>query len=221
MATAAQKLEVFLEELDAYIAAGGDAAVPQVAVGRIGEDGKPYPLGRRAQYLRDRHAKRALPPEHVTLLEQRQGWAWDLADARWHQQLQAVQAHLSEHGSYEGLPRSVSMWLTRAKQALSAGDLDGHKAELVRALPHRGGVERFCSAAFSWLAAHPRTTLADVPAGTVMQFEGRPYNLAKSIWYYQRRGAGLEGTRPLSAEDRKALECLPGWDWGTPAQRAS
>lgn len=218
--TAAQKkLEEFLEEFDLYVAAGGDPAVPQQALGRpyVDKTGqtKEYPLGRRAQYMRARHAQNALPAEHVQMLEEKDGWVWDLADARWHQQYREVLDHLEEHGGYEGIDPAAGMWLTRARQALNAGKLPADKGALIRALPQRAGVDRFCSAALTWLAAHPRSTLRDVPAGTVVDLDGKPYNLAKTIWYYQRRGAGLEGTHPLSDEDRQALQALPGWQWTT------
>ncbi len=210
MVTADEKLAVFLDELDHWITSGGDPAVPPGAVGRT-IAGAAYPLGRRAQYLRSR--RHTLPDRHVAELERRPGWIWDLSSHRWLQRYQEVTKHLERVGGYQGLPKPASMWVTRAQEDLRAGRLSPEQEQLTRALPRRGGVERFLAAAYTWLAQHPDETTAQITAGTTVVVNEHLYHLGRAIAYYRRRAAGQEGTHPLGPRERALIERLPGWTW--------
>lgn len=212
MATGEEKLAAFLEELDRWISDGGDPAVPRKALGRP-VDGTPYPLGRRAQYLRSRYRNGILPFSHAAELERRQGWAWDLRAHRWMQRYHRLVEHLERVGSYQGLSRAESVWATRAWDDLRAGQLSPSQVELVQRLPRRGGVELFVAAANSWLTQHPESTLAEISAGVAIEVDGRRYQLGRAIAYYRRRAAGAEGTHPLGEVDRALIEQIPGWVW--------
>lgn len=215
MSTAAEKRQIFLEQLDAYLAAGGDGAVPQLAMG-IPIDGKPYPLGRRAEYMRTCYRKGQLPLDFVQALQDRPGWVWDVATARWHQRYQDLQAHLAAHdGAYTSLDPALNVWLNNQRKLAAAGKLTQDQAAKIRALPPRGGLPTFLGAAYAWLAKHPSATMADVTSETTVGSEHhQAYPLGRRTAYYQRRAAGTEGTHPLSPADRELLERLPGWSWG-------
>lgn len=215
MATAAEKRQLFLEQLDAHLAAGGDGAVPQLAMGTP-IDGHPYPLGRRAEYLRTCHRKGQLPPDFVHALQERPGWVWDVNGARWQQRYHDLQAHLAEHdGSYTALDPALNVWLNNQRKLLTAGKLGEDEAAKIRALPPRGGLSTFLGAAYAWLAQHPSSTLADVTFETTVHADHhQAYPLGRRAAYYRRRGAGTEGKHPLSPADRELLERLPGWSWG-------
>ncbi|TFF04399.1 helicase associated domain-containing protein [Cellulosimicrobium funkei] len=208
--------DLFLRELDWWVAEHGNARVPQHATSRP-VDGKPYPLGRHVSKLRVRKAMDGLDPELAAQLESRTGWAWDAASAQWQEKAAQLRAYFDEHGSLDGLTanqRAVGAWLVR--QRARVDELTDAQQQALRAIPgaledRKSMVDPFVDRVHTWLAAHPGATAADIAVKTTLTLaDGTEVALGKQASNYRTRYAAGK----LDDASARKIESLPGWTWG-------
>lgn len=221
-----------LAELDWWVARHSSADVPQMAHSRT-VAGTSYWLGKRVSEARVAHGRGTLAPALARQLEQRPGWSWRVREDRWDQQWEtkaaALAEHVTTHGSLDGLEQATYQWLIRQRAALAKMPED--RKRRLKAIPgaldsRDTRVRDFVAAARAWLDQGPSgadamgRTMADLRyVDTVTLDTGTTVPLGKRATYYRRRHAGLEGTHPLTAEEKAQIEELPAWTWQLQARR--
>lgn len=208
----------FLAELDSWIAEHGDAVVPQAA--ESAAQGEPYALGARVKAYRAARRRGTLPAERVKAMESRPGWTWDGYTARaskaWEQHLNAVQQHVTAHGSIDGLEAAdppTARWLRQQRTATLTPAQQRALQRIPGALQDRKGrFGEFLTALRGWVAAEPSRDAGALRFTSVYRVGRSEYPLGKRAAYWRARYA--QGR--MSDAEVSALAAIPGWVWEPP-----
>jgi superfamily II DNA or RNA helicase len=208
-----ERWEAGLEHLRAFAAECGHA---DVGGSYVSPDG--YDLGRWVSF--QRQWRRRLTGDRVRALEEVPGWEWTRSGAHRERMLAEVARYYAAHGpgpvprDYRpghdpGLP--VGPWVERMVGDHAAGRMAPELAVRLEAIPgfawgHKeagfGDVMRRLA---EYAAAHG---VVNPPAGFVT---GDGYQLGEQVRYLRKRYRAGQ----LPAGRVRALEGLPGWQWGT------
>ncbi|MEU7156085.1 Helicase associated domain protein [Streptomyces chrestomyceticus] len=198
-------------ELEAFVAARGDARVPRGHVSATG-----YRLDNFVTLVRNRHRDSLMDIEEIAYYEALPGWMWHVHDAKFELFLQHLDEFITQYGharipsSYKsernGETFALGLTVSRKRAAYRRGTLPCGQAE---ALVKRsewawdGGVaawEANFDALAGWAAKH-----GDIK----VPFDERVDGLGVYRWLLQQKRLIRQGK--LSKERRLRLESLPGW----------
>lgn len=208
-----------LEALGRYVKRKGHARVPDKYTTREG-----FRLGVWVQTQRDAYRRDKLLADRCVALEQLPGWVWDVPEADWAEWFGRLQAYAAREGhalvsrghvTDEGL--QLGAWVERQRCAFRAGKLAADRQQALEAVPGwvwQSGRGRPDGS--RWLAWLERLRIYLQREGHVLvpQSHVTADGYRLGAWVQGQRRAFLQGR--LSAERRKALEALPGWEWSLP-----
>jgi hypothetical protein len=197
--------ETGFKELEAYVAAHGDCLVPRNYVSSSGFRLGPWVGEQRA-------AKTRMSERRRRLLETKDGWVWEVLDARWENGLLHLRRYVNEHGSclvpdgfetIDGFP--LGQWVRHRRASRS--NLSTERRKCLEAL--NGWVwdvrdakwEKGFHELKTYLAAHDDCV---VPANFITN---SGFRLGRWINKQRSRRASLGPIR------EKRLEALPNWTW--------
>lgn len=207
--------QLFLRELDAWIAETGSAYVPQ-AITRPTANDSSYALGKRLHHYIGRYHKGLLTSQQITDLESRPGWTWTPKSARsrsvWQHNLDAVQAFVNEHGTLDQIDQlnpTAARWLRRARTAkLTVAQRKQLERIPGASVDRRSALADFIDAVRLWTSTG--RSAGSIPAAATQALNGTTVRIGRRARYFRERYAnGL-----LDDTTVAALESLPGWSWG-------
>jgi superfamily II DNA or RNA helicase len=205
----------YFDELVAYVATNGHAAVPtSLAL----PDGRR--LGMWASGQRTHRAKGQLSDDKVERLEALPGWSWDLKEDEWNGYFDELVAYVEEHGTSRVERRHVTAsglklgaWVGGTRSYRSRGKLRADRIKRLEGLPfwtwdaYESDFDDGLAALATWVDQHGHTR---VPART----ESNGIVLAR--WVSKRRSEYSSGA--LSQDRIERLEAIPGWIWDQRAE---
>lgn len=199
----------FLGQLESYIAAHGDAMVPQNFV-RGG-----YRLGQWVTTQRTAYAAATLMPKRQRLLSELPGWAWQAREERWERNYRLLLQYAREHGNAR-VPQShwvdgvkLGTWIGEQRMAFAHGKMSEERRARLEAV-----------AGWTWSPRDEKWKLGYERIETYIRQHGHArvpvayvdddgYQLG--TWVANQR---RKRTRNDLSDDRIArLDTLPGWMW--------
>ena len=205
----------YFDELVAYVATNGNAAVP---TSLVLPDGRR--LGMWASGQRTNRTKGQLSDEKAERLESLPGWSWDLKEDEWNGYFGELVAYVEEHGTSRVERRHVTSsglklgaWVGGTRSYRSRGKLRADRIKRLEGLPfwtwdaYESDFEDGFAALAAWVDQHGHTR---VPAKK--KFNG----IVLGTWVSKRRSERASGA--LGQDRIEQLEAIPGWTWDPKAE---
>ena len=191
-------------------------------------DGEDFKIGLWVTRRRSEHNNKTLSAERTAALDSIADWEWDLREAAFQQNFQALLQYVDREGTahvhddhvepFGGEDVKLGKWVGKRRAEHRKGNLSAERAAALGGLPGweedplEANYQRGLRAARQYAE---REGHALVPSDHVEPLDGEDFNLGN--WISSRRSERSRGT--LSDERTADLKALPGWKWAAPKAR--